>query len=860
MGMYMSKENSMLNSLKTRMILSIAGLVSISILITFLIVLQNVTSQMKLTLEEEAVTSIEFTKRYIEAQYNNILRTDEILLETKKNQLKDITNLVFVQLEEIYKAFETGTYSESQAKKLAIETISRAQYGEGFFWIHSMEKPYPKMILYTQEPSLNGEVLDDTRFKALKGNNENIFKYSRDMVEEKSEGYFEYYWYKEKGIQKDKMAYVRLFEPWQWVVGTDFVYDEIEEKGLEAYDAATKELNKINNESRTVKGYFFVFDSNHNMLVHPNLAGQNTLSLINPLTGNPITRELMGVADFNSEFLEYLWDKPDDPDNFIYTKRAYVTYFEPLDWYIASSYYEDEINKRIYDMTRIIISVFIILLIVSIVLAILISSSITNPLSILVDKILKTDNEGIPNHIDISGTTEVQVLSETMNHMISSIRENQAEIRSAHNKLQNILDSATKLSVISTDPNGLIQIFNIGAENMLGYKPEELIDAETPELFHIHSELAERSQVLSKLFHKKISGFDVFRTIPDKMGYEETEWTYVTKDGTHLTVNLIVTKIVDEQNNITGYLGLASDITSKKDTEQKLKERTEELKRAVKNLITHEEHLEDMVRERTLKLEKSVKTIQETQNQLIESEKMALLGSLVAGVAHEINTPVGISITLASNLEDRSDKFIIKLDNGKLTKNEVIDFVQVVSESSKMLHRTMKQSADLIQSFKLVAVDQSVESKRQFELCEYIQEILNSLGSKFERANIKINVTCENMILIDSYPGTFYQILTNLLMNSLKHGFMDQESGVIEIELINKEESVEIIYQDNGVGIDADQTKKIFEPFYTTKRSDGGTGLGLNIVNNLVYQKLKGNLTCTSSINEGIKFIITIPK
>ena len=860
MGMYVLKENSMFNSLRMRMVVSIAGLVSISILITFLIVLQNVTTQMKLALEEEAVTNVEFTKNYIEAQYNNILRTDEILLETKKNQLKDATELIFTQLDAIYRAFEAGTYSESQAQALAIESISLAEYGEGFFWIHSMEKPYTRMILNTQEPYLNGEVLNDSRFNALKGTNGNIFNYSRDLVEENSEGYFEYYWYDEVDIQRNKMAYVRSFEPWQWVVGTDLVFDEIEEKALESYQNAIQELNKINNDSRTQKGYFFVFDSNHDMLVHPNLAGQNTLSLPNPTTGNPITRDLMGVADFNGEYLEYLWDKPDDPKNFVYTKRAYVTYFEPLDWYIGSSYYEDKINQKIYDMIKIIISVFVILLFLSVVFAIFISSSITNPLSILVDKILKTDNQGVPNYIEITGTTEVEVLSETMNHMISSIRENQAEIRSAHNKLQNILDSATKLSVISTDPDGLIQIFNIGAENMLGYKPEELVNIETPELFHLDSELVERGRVLSELYHKKISGFEVFKTIPDELGFEESEWTYIKKDGTHIRANLIVTKIVDDDNNITGYLGLASDITSKKETEQKLKERTEELKLAVKNLITHEEHLEDMVSERTLKLEESVQTIKDTQDQLVESEKMALLGSLVAGVAHEINTPVGISITLASNLEDRSEKFIKKLEDGQLTKLEVIDFVQVVSESSKMLHRTMKQSADLIQSFKLVAVDQSVENKRQFELGEYIQEILNSLGSKFERANIKINVTCESMILIDSYPGTFYQILTNLLMNSLKHGFIDQESGEIKIELINEKESVQIIYQDNGIGIDADQTKKIFEPFYTTKRSDGGTGLGLNIVNNLVYQKLKGTLTCTSSINEGIKFVITIPK
>ncbi len=200
------------------------------------------------------------------------------------------------------------------------------------------------------------------------------------------------------------------------------------------------------------------------------------------------------------------------------------------------------------------------------------------------------------------------------------------------------------------------------------------------------------------------------------------------------------------------------------------------------------------------------------------------------------------------------------LKDNKLTKRNLEEYVDVVSDIAKMLSHTMNQAGELIQSFKLVAVDQSIENKREFNLCEYTTEIINSLGSKFSRSNVTIDVDCDDVIKIFSYPGTFYQIFTNLMMNSLNHGFDNREEGHIKLSLREVEEHIEIIYKDDGIGISEEEVKKIFEPFYTTKRNKGGTGLGLNIVNNLIYQKLLGSFTCESKLGVGTKFKIIIPK
>lgn len=849
----------MFNSLKARFIVSTVLLLVVTVTVLTILFSTNATSQIEEILINDAIKNIEFTKNYIYAQYDSIEHFRDELIESKRRELKSSMEIAFANVDNTYTEYLVGNLTESEAKALVSDEISKIVYGDhNCFWIHELSDN-PKMLMSVEYPELEGIILDDPIYKSVRDSNQNIYEYANDLVNRSEEGYFEYYWYQDDQLRL-KEAYVKGFNEWDWVIGTNYDVNSIMNEADNLIEFSIDELNKINRSSVSEEGYFFIFDSNANMIVHPSLKGMNVKHVLSETTGKPLVDDLMGVADFEDTYLEYLWDHPEDRGNYSYIKQGYVTYFEPLDWYIVSTFYVDEAKTRVNKILIYITSTTLILLIIGGFISYLTGTSATKPLYSLVEKLEGINFNDIEESIDIQGTSEINTLTRSVNKMIHSIKESREDIIDTHSKLQSIMDSATKMSIVTTDPNGLIMSCNVGAENLLGYKSEELVNVATPMLFHLEDEVNARGEELSKIYKRRISGFDAMVVIANEVGYEEREWTYVKKDGAHLIVNIIVTRIIDRDGHIKGYLGLANDVTSKKETEEKLKKRTEELKSAVKNLIAHEEHLEDMVRSRTKQLQESLNTIQETQDQLIESEKMALLGSLVAGVAHEINTPIGIGVTLSSSLTGRTEKIKSLWDENKLTKKHVNEYIDLVEEVSKMLSRTMKQAADLIQSFKLVAVDQSVENERSFDLCEYTHEILNSLGSKFSRANIEVIVNCEDSIVISSYPGTFYQIMTNLLMNSLTHGYDGLESGQINIHLQDKDDHVEIVYQDDGHGITEEDMSHIFDPFFTTKRHKGGTGLGLNIVNNLIYQKLKGQMTCSSTYGEGVEFRIVIPK
>ncbi len=238
---------------------------------------------------------------------------------------------------------------------------------------------------------------------------------------------------------------------------------------------------------------------------------------------------------------------------------------------------------------------------------------------------------------------------------------------------------------------------------------------------------------------------------------------------------------------------------------------------------------------------------------------MAALGDLVAGVAHEINTPVGVGVTAASYLEGIATKFSDEYKTEKLTRRNFEKFIDDTQDSSKMILSNLKRAVDLIQSFKQVAVDQSSEKQREFNIKKYINEILVSLYPKFKQTKHNIIVNCPEGIIVKSYPGALSQILTNLLMNSLIHGFEEIDKGTITIDVSKKGKTVKIICSDSGKGIAEEEVKKIFDPFYTTKRGSGGSGLGLHIAYNLVTQTLGGTIQCESVIGEGATFQLEFP-
>ena len=281
-------------------------------------------------------------------------------------------------------------------------------------------------------------------------------------------------------------------------------------------------------------------------------------------------------------------------------------------------------------------------------------------------------------------------------------------------------------------------------------------------------------------------------------------------------------------------------------------------------LLNHE--LESRVSQRTEALDQSNQQLQarldelrQLQEHLVNAEKMAALGGLVAGVAHEINTPLGIGVTAASHLEQETRRLSLEIDAGTLTQERLDQFRQMAMESSQLILRNLRRADALVRSFKQVAVDQSSEERREIDLAVYLQEILISLKPAFKKTPFKIELDCQPLLRVHTYPGAIYQIVANLVMNSLRHGFEGRSDGKIKLSARLEASQAVIEYRDDGIGMSEDVRRRIFEPFFTTRRGEGGSGLGMHIVWNLATQVLGGSIACESSPDKGACFDWQIP-
>ena len=277
------------------------------------------------------------------------------------------------------------------------------------------------------------------------------------------------------------------------------------------------------------------------------------------------------------------------------------------------------------------------------------------------------------------------------------------------------------------------------------------------------------------------------------------------------------------------------------------------------NILALNASLEQRVALRTQELSSALERLTAAQTELVRTEKMAALGSLVAGIAHELNTPIGNSLTVASTLQDQSKAFLTDMVRG-LTRSRLDEYVATIQEGAGILMRGLRHAADLVSSFKQVAVDQTSVNRRKFDLRETVQEILLTMGPAIRKTNHTIECTIEKGMVLESYPGPFGQVLTNLVNNALLHAFDGATQGKITIAAAQRSaDRVEITVQDNGSGIPAGNLSRVFDPFFTTRLGKGGSGLGLNIVYNLVHEALGGTISVTSTAGSGACFILLIP-
>jgi signal transduction histidine kinase len=258
------------------------------------------------------------------------------------------------------------------------------------------------------------------------------------------------------------------------------------------------------------------------------------------------------------------------------------------------------------------------------------------------------------------------------------------------------------------------------------------------------------------------------------------------------------------------------------------------------------------------KLEQANQLLRDTQAQLVESEKMASLGNLVAGVAHEINTPLGVGVTAATHLDERLKEFSKHYESGQLKRSELDDLLSNAHQSTEILKRNLTRASELVGNFKQVSADQMEDELRDFELTHYLEEVCQSLYPQLRQGGHQINIAYDQHVPMQSFPGSIAQVISNLIMNSQLHGFENKRRGTISIEVEVHGSRVNIHYKDDGEGIPEGIRDKIFEPFVTSKRGKGGTGLGMHICYNQVNQRLGGTITCLEAAT-GSYFLIDIP-
>ncbi len=383
-------------------------------------------------------------------------------------------------------------------------------------------------------------------------------------------------------------------------------------------------------------------------------------------------------------------------------------------------------------------------------------------------------------------------------------RRAETELRDRETRLRALVETSAD-GIIVFNAQGRIDTVNPAAERMFGYRQQDL-----------------RGRDVSLLCG---AGAKSLLNDPNAMG-RQSESIGKRKDGSKFPMDVTLSEMVlAEGRRVTA---IVRDITARRKAEEELRE--------------------------------ALKRLQETQAQLIRTEKLASLGGMVAGIAHEINTPIGVAVTATSAVRAWMQRLRKAQARGQLTVQELDKLLGAVEDAAALALNNVTRAADLVGSFKEVAVDQTSEERRPVKLKHYVDEIFLSLAPTLRKAKHATRVDGPDDLVVDTFPGAIAQILTNFVSNSILHGYPDGRHGNLAVTIRSDGEVTLMTYADDGAGIAAAHLPKIFDPFFTTKRGAGGSGLGLHIVHNLVTQRLGGTIEVESVEGRGAEFRIRLPK
>lgn len=399
-----------------------------------------------------------------------------------------------------------------------------------------------------------------------------------------------------------------------------------------------------------------------------------------------------------------------------------------------------------------------------------------------------------------------------------------------------LFDKSSEAILVHDPYSFRINEVNEAFSELFGYTREEISRLSVPQISSPRSEFQHGS--LASLMDRVLAE-----------GCARTEWLSLRKDGSEFWVEVSLKRA--KLRGMTQIMACVRDITERRRAEAAVAEAN----RVLEEKVAH--RTRDLARANE-ELAKLLGHLQSAQKQLVQSEKLASLGSLVAGIAHELNTPIGNGLMVASTMQDHREKFVAELTVG-LRKSVLNEFLDNLEAGCDSLLRNLLRASELISSFKDMAVDQESSRRRRFDLVEVIRDIEIAQGPTLRKAGCRLVSRIAPGIELDSFPGPLGQVIGNLIANSIIHGFEGISGGEITLDAERRGDRVLLIFSDNGRGIAEDLLPRIFDPFFTTRLGQGGSGLGLHIVYTIVVGVLGGSIDVKSAPGQGVEFRILLP-
>lgn len=435
----------------------------------------------------------------------------------------------------------------------------------------------------------------------------------------------------------------------------------------------------------------------------------------------------------------------------------------------------------------------------------------------------------------------------------TEINQKQEEITAQRESLENINKELEKLSIVASKTSNSVAI--IDSNKNFEWQNESFIESYAQcalvinageSIYQLSDSPAVKDQI--DLFYETKSSIDF-------------EHEHVKENGDKEWMQTSLTPIIFD-DKIYKVILIESEITSIKEAEIEIREQRDMIEQQRDEIMEQRDvaiSQKDEIEGQKDQIQQAIDELHRTQKKLVESEKMASLGNLVAGVAHEINTPVGIGIAASTSLATKTKDIKTLFNDKKMKQSDLLTYLQTAKDAAKLIQTNLHRAGDLVKSFKRVSVDEVTEQMRKFNLNEYLKEVVVSLDPKIKGSGVTVSINCPEEIILKSYPGVFAQLVTNFVVNSLTHAYKEKKEGQLIFDVSDKDESYVLVYSDDGSGMTDEVKEKVFNPFFTTNMQTG-TGLGMNIVYNIVTQKLKGDIVCKSELGKGTRFIITIPK